>query len=182
MWTMSPYLIAGSLFAIPAEARADGVAIAEKPGHITEATVVVDATPAEIYALVTDYAQWRSVLSDVTSVTVTSGARRNARVLFRSRALAHEVTVVFDNVANDTIRFKGVDGPPGGRASGTYVLRPIDGGRRTQVTARLYLDVVGVPGMFVRDSTLRSMRQAKLRADLMDVAHRFATRDASARP
>ena len=54
-------------------------------------------------------------------------------------------------------------------------MTPIDGGRRTRVVARLYMDVVGMPGLFIRDSTIRDMRQAKLRADLTDLAARFAS-------
>jgi hypothetical protein len=34
----------------------------------------------------------------------------------------------------------------------------------------LFLDVVGPAGVFVTDSKLRRMREAKLRADLTDVA------------
>ena len=160
--------------ALPSAVQADGVALAEKPDHVTVAVITVDATPAQIYDLVSDYANWRTVLTDVTEVKVVSGGPRDAKVRFRSRALDHEVTVQFDNDVDHVIRFRGVDGPPGARASGSYVLEPIDGGTRTQVTATLYVNVVGVVGLFFRDSTLRSMRQAKLRADMTDVARWFA--------
>jgi hypothetical protein len=50
------------------------------------------------------------------------------------------------------------------------VLQPIDNGHRTRVHATFYLDVVGAPGLFVGDGKLRNMREAKLRADLNDVA------------
>jgi len=156
-----------------------GLTLVERPNHVTEGTVTVDATPAEVYALVTDYARWRSVLTDIKSVTVKSGGRRDAKVKFSSRALEHEVTVEFDNEVDRTIRFRGIQGPPGGRASGQFVLQPIDGGKRTLVTASLYMDVVGIPGVFVRDSTIRAMRQAKLRADLTDVAQWFAKQHVS---
>ena len=99
---------------------------------------------------------------------------------FKSNALGHTVTVVFDNDPDRRIAFRGVEGPPGGRARGSYVLTPIDGGKRTQVTAELYLDVVGAPGVFVRDSKIRDMRQAKLRADIQDVLGHFASRGAAA--
>ena len=167
--------IAGTFaaLAIASDAYAD-VTITEKPGHTTEGVVTVDATPSQVYDLVTDYAKWKSILGDVISVTVKSGGRENATVRFKSRTLQHEVTVIFDNIADHRIAFRGIDGPPGGRASGSYTLTPIDGGHRTLVTAELYLDVVGAPSLFVRDRTIRSMRQAKLRADLADVAKHFA--------
>jgi uncharacterized membrane protein len=145
------------------------ISLVTTPGHITEGTVVVDAPPAQVYNLVTDYVRWPSILSDVRSVKVERGGRDNARVRFRSHALEHEVTVQFDNDPGRLIRFKGVKGPPGGRASGSYVLQPIEGGRRTRVVASLYMDVVGIPGLFVSDDKIARMREAKLRADLTDL-------------
>jgi len=168
--------------ATAADTRAQPVTLVEKPGHITEGVVTVDATPAQIYALVTDYANWRALLTDVLAVTVKAGGRADAKVRFRSRTLEHEVTVQFDNDPDHSINFRGIEGPPGGRASGSYWLAPIDGGTRTSITARLYLDVVGLAGVFVSDAKLRKMRQAKLRADLTDVARRFARPQVSAQP
>lgn len=72
------------------------------------------------------------------------------------------------------MRFRGVEGQPGGRAHGEYVLQPIDGGQRTHVVADLYLDVVGIPGWFVSDTQIRSIRRTKLERDLADVARHFA--------
>lgn len=137
--------------------------------------MIVDATPDQIYDLVTDYANWRSVLSDIESVAVVGGDREHAQVRFKSRALQHEVTVQFDNVPGHQIRFQGIKGPPGGRASGLFQLDPIDE-RHTKVTAKLYMDVVGIPSLFVRSSTIRGMREQKLRSDMTDVLRYFASR------
>jgi carbon monoxide dehydrogenase subunit G len=144
--------------------------------------VVINAPPAEVYALVTTYRQWGAVLSDIRSVTVEDGDRDNARVRFKSRALGHTVTVQFNNEPGRSITFRGVEGPPGGRASGEYDLVPIDGGQRTQVTAKLYMDVVGAPGLFVRESKVRGMRRAKLQADMTDIAKYFDARATSQPP
>jgi uncharacterized membrane protein len=180
MWMRAASL---ALVVTSAEAHADELPLTELPDHVTEARLVVDAPPAAVYDFVTTYASWPSILSDISSVAVGQGGREHARVTFRSRSLGHTVTVVFDNVPGRLIRFEGVKGPPGGRARGEYTLTPIDNGRRTQVTARLYMDVVGAPGLFVRDSTVRDMRRAKLRADVSDVARHFQQAAAtSARP
>jgi uncharacterized membrane protein len=152
------------------------VAVHELPDHMTEATITVDASPDEVYALVTDYANWPANFSDIRSVAVESGNRERARVRFSSAALQHDVTVEFDNQPGRLIRFKGVKGPPGGRAHGTYTLTPVDGGKRTRITAQLYMDVSGAASVFVRDSTIRAMRDAKLQADLGDLARHFAKR------
>jgi uncharacterized protein YndB with AHSA1/START domain len=159
---------------VAATSYAEPVALTEKPDHVTEATVTVDAPPDAVYRAVTDYAHWPSLLGDVMSARVESGGRDDARLRFRSRVLEHEVTVVFTNVPDQRIAFRGVEGPPGGRASGTYTLTPIDHGTRTRVTADLYLDVVGVAGWVVRNNKVRTMRRAKLQRDLTDVAGYFA--------
>ena len=176
MRTSSLLRLAGAFAAVTATtARADGIAMTERPGQITEATAIVDATPEQIYDLVTDYANWRSVLSDIQSVQLVAGGRHHAQVRFRSRALEHEVTVQFDNVPGRQIRFQGIKGPPGGRASGEFLLEPIDA-HRTKVTAKLYMDVVGLPSVFVSGSKIRAMREQKLRTDMTDVTRNFAPR------
>jgi hypothetical protein len=169
-----------AMLAATAEAGAAPLPVSVKPGHVTEATVEVDASPAEIYALVTDYARWPATLTDVSGVRVERGGRQDARVRFRSRVLEHEVVVQFENVPDRSIKFVGVEGPRGGRASGTYMLEPLDGGRRTRVVASMYLDVVGVASWFVSDTRTRSMRQAKLRVDLDDVLRAVAARHRAA--
>lgn len=83
------------------------------------------------------------------------------------------MTVQFDNDKDGVIRFRLVDGPRGARATGEYVLEGVDGGKRTRITATLYMNVVGAVGWLVRDTTIRQMRQKKLRTDLEDVARYF---------
>jgi carbon monoxide dehydrogenase subunit G len=166
-----PQIVGGDAPAVAVEARATPFVLVEQPGHITEVTVTLDATPAQIYALVTDYTHWREVFSDITSVTVKSGGRRDAKVQFSSKALVFTVTVEFDNTPDQRISFRGIQGPPGGRAHGSYDLTPVAGG--TRVHAKLFMDVVGVPGLFIGDAKVRAMRQAKLRADITDVMRRF---------
>jgi uncharacterized membrane protein len=174
-------LLAGSFVALlVADARAQPVVLTEKPGHVTEVVVTVDASPAEIYALVTNYARWPSVLTDVSSVKVEAGGARDARVRFRSKALGHEVAVVFDNDPDRAIRFHSVDAPPGAHARGDYLLAPLDGGKRTQVTASFYLDVSWPTSWMISSSTVRGMRRAKLERDTTDVVRWFASARLSA--
>jgi hypothetical protein len=152
----------------------EGIPLVEKPGHITEASLVVDATPQQVYDALTNFTQWRSLFSDVLALEVRPGGREHAQVRFRSRALDRWVTIQFDNTPGQLIRFHNVNNPLGTRARGEYRLTPIDGGRRTHITAWVYLDVVGAPGLFVRSKTIRGFRQAKLEADARDVKRRFA--------
>ena len=130
----------------------------------------VGGSRTRVYVLVTDYKNWRNVFSDVLTVSVKEGTAEDAKVRFKSRALEHTVTVQFDNVPDQLIRFVGIDGPPGGKARGEYLLTPIGDGSRTLVTARLFMDVDGPAALFVREKRLREMRRAKLSADLRDAA------------
>lgn len=157
-----------------APARADEWTLVELGGAQTLGIVEVNAPPSAVYALMTNYQGWPAVLTDVKSAAVKAGGRADARVRFSSRAMKHAVTVQFDNEPDVAVRFRLVDGPSGARATGEYLLDPIDGGRRTRIRVTLYMNVVGVPAWFVRDSTVRAMRQRKLRTDLQDLArHQF---------
>jgi uncharacterized membrane protein len=182
MSTTTRYCAVGAIavLALATDAAGQNVSLTEQPDHVTVATVIVDAPPEQIYALVTDYAHWPQILSDVMSVKVEAGARRDARVRFRSVAFERDVTVAFDNIENREIRFHSVNLIRGAHANGTYVLRPLDGGRRTVVVATLYLHVSWPARLFASAAKVRTMRQAKLRADLRDVAARFALRPQAA--
>lgn len=159
-----------ALTSIANTAPVERVTISEASKTVSKATITVDAPPADIYALMTDYASWRKFLTDIVSVKVESGGRRDARVRMKSRALENTATVAFDNDPGRAVRFKLVDGPPGARATGEYLLVGIDGGKRTRIDATLYMDVVGAVGILVTNKKIRNMRQAKLRADLEDLA------------
>lgn len=165
--------LASSLAILLHATSAADVIIIERGDHWTEGAVTIDASPAEVYALATDYARWRETFSDIEWLKVERGGRDDARVRFRSRAIGHTVTVQFSNIPDRAIRFVGVEGPPGGSAKGEYTIKPLDGGKRSYVSARLYMDVDGVPAMFVTERRVRGYRQAKLRADLGDLARRF---------
>lgn len=179
MWTIrqSAHVLAIAIglviVARGAPAVAEEATLTELGGAKTQGVIVVDASPAKVYTLVTDYENWPNVLTDIKRVDVKSGGRQEAKVWFDSRAMKHGVTVQFDNTKDSVINFRLVDGPRGARATGEYVLEEIDGGKRTKITATLYMNVVGAVGWLVRDKTIRKMRQKKLRTDLEDLARYF---------
>ncbi len=160
-------------WAVVASAHAEPVVVTDKPGHTTEATITVDATPEEVYRVATDYARWPTVLGDVTAGTIQRGGRRDARVKFRSKALGNVVAIQCDNEPDRAIRFRGVDGPPGSHASGEYRFEPIADGR-TRITATFMLHASGIARLFVSGSTVDRMRRAKVESDLGDLARWFA--------
>ncbi|HVK72447.1 MAG TPA: SRPBCC family protein [Kofleriaceae bacterium] len=144
----------------------------ELGGHRTRAEIIVDASPQEVYEVITSYADWDELLGDVASCKVKSGGRENATVQVRSRALGRKLTVTFDNIPDRLIRFRLTDGPRGARVHGSYRITPVGDGR-SRITATLYLDVVGAAGLFVDESDTRPMRQRKLRGELTDLARYF---------
>jgi uncharacterized protein YndB with AHSA1/START domain len=166
--------IVGSLAATVAAAAGEELTLRELPGNITEGTVVINAPPDEVYARATSFEQWPSVFSDVREAHWESGDREHARVRFKSKSFEHSVTVKFDNVPGHLIRFRSVKAPPGARARGEYTLTPIDGGRRTAVVARLYMNVVGPGRLLVSGHKIESMRRLKLTLDLGDTERWFA--------
>jgi hypothetical protein len=172
-------LVAAVAAPVPASASPSATLV-EQPHSVTHGTITVDAPPAVVYALVTDYAAWPSFLHDVEWTKIESGVRRDSRVRMLTHSLGHKVTVVFDNIEDRAIRFKLVDGPPGARASGEYILDPIDNGTRTRIAATVYMDVVGLPSLVVGSSKVRGMRQAKVRGDLEDSAHEIERLHAAA--
>lgn len=165
--------VVAAVLAWPVVVSAQNAVIEESSKTVSSGTIEVDAAPADVYALITDYTAWRRFLTDIVSVSVTSGGRRDAVVRMESRALGHEATLRFDNAPDKAIRFTLIDGPRGARASGEYSLVSINQGTRTRIQAKLYMDVVGVVAIFVTDARIRNMRQAKLRADLEDVSRWF---------
>ena len=137
----------------------------------TEGQVLLGASPEVVYDVVTDYAAWTNVFTDITSVNVKKAGRNDAVVRIKSRAMSHNVTIRFDNEPGRVIRFKLVDAPWGARAAGEFVLEPEGSG--TRVRATLYMDMVGAVGFFVPNNYIRKTREAKLRTDLADLLIRF---------
>lgn len=163
--------LAVAAWAVPAAAQK--ATITELGGDKTQGVIEVNASPDQVFAVMTDYANWRRVFTDYKKVSVKSGDREKSRVWFSSRALKDKATIEFDNEPGRLIRYRLVDGPPGARSNGQYTLTPLDGGKRTRVTEVLYLDVKGAAGLFIRSKTIRSRRQAKVRVDLEDLARHF---------
>lgn len=168
---LRPLIVAFAVALAVAQAApvaAQGLTMRERSADVTEATIIVDAPPQQVYEVTTNYRMWPALFSDIRSVKVQGGTRERARVRFHSHVLDRDVTVQFDNLPGRALRFVAISGAPGGRARGEYVLTPIDGGRRTQVTARLYLKIVGPARLVVSAHDALVMRRAKLRADLTD--------------
>jgi hypothetical protein len=165
-----------AITAVSHVAVGEGLTLHELPGHVTEGTMFLDATPDEVYAHAVAYENWANQFSDIRAVRWEHGDRDHARVRFKSISFDQSITVQFDNVPGRIVRFHSVKAPPGGRARGEYTFTPVDNGRRTAVTARLYMNVVGPPRLLFSANKIRTMRHAKLQIDLQDTQRWFDQR------
>lgn len=164
--------IAGILLAVPARAATPSIRIWDTDSNTSQAFVDLHATPAAIYRVVTDYARWPSLFSDVTRVTVLSGGPANATIEFESQTLDREVTVQFEN-GPENVRFHLVSGPPGVKSRGDFVVEPGPDASTTRVRGTLFMDASFPASLIVSDKKLVWMRQTKLRRDLEDLRKRF---------
>jgi hypothetical protein len=135
----------------------------------TYGSIEVDAPPHVVYRVATNYAAWSELFSDVSEVRVLGPNE----VEFTSRIMKGTVTVQFHNEPGRTIHYDLVH-PSDWVAQGTIELIPLDGGRRTLVRTTQRVEVHNVIGrILVGPATVRARREAKVRADLEDLARRF---------
>jgi polyketide cyclase/dehydrase/lipid transport protein len=158
----------------PSDASAGGptVRVWDVQANVAEAVVDVHASPDAIYRVVTNYAQWPGLFSDVRKVSVLSGGPRDATVRFESQTLERQVTVRFDN-GPDSVRFQLVDGPPGVKSTGKFVVEPGQDPSWTRIRGSLFMDASFPASMFVSAKKLAWMRHTKLSRDLEDLRKRF---------
>jgi uncharacterized membrane protein len=142
-------------------------------GAVTEGEVTVPGTPAEIYAAVTDYARWPAIFSNLRTSTVKSGDAVAATVeTVSTKGKRHTLVFKNDPLAL-VVRFEERGGRAEARAEITF--RSARRAGFTVVRARLYADVHGAAGLFVRDSTIRSKREHKVMGDLSRLHAYFTT-------
>jgi hypothetical protein len=158
----------------PADARvgAAGVAVRAVDGHTSSGEVSLGAPPAEVFAAATDFARWPALLADVEAAEVLAVRDGHTRVRYRSRALARTLTVDVTTEPSRAIRFALVDGPPGARARGEFLLAR-EGEDGTRVTATLRVEVTGAARWLVDPARVRAGRSTKLASDLASLRAAF---------
>lgn len=140
--------------------------------HSTEGAVEIHGTPAEVYAVLTNYPGWPALFSDVSRISVKSGGREDAIAEIGSRAFGHAHTFRFRNQRDRRVHFEAID------AHGISLWGDLEleatGPATTRVRAKLYADATGVAGWFVSEKSLREKRSARLASDLASLRRRFA--------
>ena len=149
---------------------------------ITEAEVDLHARPAVVYRVLTDYAAWASLFSDVVWATQKAGGREDAIVQYKSRTFGKPQHFKFNNRANRLVRYDLVDGPSGVRVWWQVALEPVGDTGVTRVRLRMSVHVGGFYGWFISDGRVRKYRERKVTADINDLARRFPPEPPPSRP
>lgn len=158
-----------------AASAAPTVRVWQTPNNaISEGTVEVHASPASIYAALTDYARWASLFSDVEWVKLKGGGRDDAVLQYKSRTFGKPQSYRFRNVPNRIVRYELIDGPHGVKLQWEAWFEPVEpDSSLTRIRARMYVVVGGVYSWIVSSKTVRKHRESKLRKDLTNLGKRF---------
>lgn len=173
-------IILGSLaVAAPAASAAPGVQVytSANDSDTTEGDAVVDGDPAQIYAVVLDYARWTEVFPNVAKVVVTAKHGVDARVTL-VKPDGNRDNLVFHNQPQARMVYFEDTGNSHATVWGEIVFAPGDVPNTTRVHTRLHADVHGIASLVVSGSDVRRMREQRVERDLMHVRayfHRVST-------
>lgn len=133
----------------------------------------VQATPAELYAIVTDFDRYPEWASDLKAVEVVErdGEGRAAKVRYRAAAFGRstQYTLAYDySGAPDRLAWVQAEGDLTSRLDGEYEFRASDGG--TDVTYHLEVDLkFPLPGFVKQRAAARiistALRELRSRAE-----------------
>jgi hypothetical protein len=146
---------------------------------VTEGETIIAVDPDTAYDTLSDYARWTSVFPDVRQVIVTRASGVDARITFIHRDGNRDNVHFHNQPAARMVWFEDT----GGRAEVWAEIVFFSGDRpgTTRVHSRLYAAVHGIASLVVSDERLRTLREQRVRADLVHVRDYFA-RQVSAAP
>lgn len=139
---------------------------------ITEGETILAADPDTVYRTVTDYARWPAIFPDIRRVIITRQNGVDARVTFIHAAGNRDNVHFHNQPAARMVWFEDT----GGRAEvwAEIVFVPGDRPGTTRAHSRLYVDVHGFASLFVSDRKLRTIRERRVREELMQLRAYFA--------
>jgi len=118
----------------------------------TESSIIVDATPAEVLAVIADlpaYPQWSEGITKVTVLTEAAGRPTTARFELSSGPIRDIYELAYTWDGDEAVHWHLVNGDMLRAMDGSYILRAIEGS--TEVRYRLAVDVkVPMIGMIKR--------------------------------
>ncbi|GAA2412621.1 SRPBCC family protein [Streptomyces glaucosporus] len=121
----------------------------------TRSSIVIEAAPAEVMEVIADFARYPEWTGEVKEAEVLStddrGRAEQVRLLLDAGAIRDEHTLAYDWAGPHEVRWSLVKSQMLRALDGVYSLRALDGGRRTEVTYQLTVDVkIPMLGMIKR--------------------------------
>lgn len=133
-----------------------------------ERTIDIDASPARVMAVITDFPSYPRFLADMKESTVLRTEPNVWVVKFAVQVIRRlEYTLRLERQGDLRVRWTMVEGAFKSNTGG-WDLEPLDGGARTRATYRLDLDI----GMFVPGSVLKTLLERNLPATLASFKQR----------
>jgi ribosome-associated toxin RatA of RatAB toxin-antitoxin module len=121
----------------------------------TRSSITIDAAPAAVMGVIADFGRYPEWTGEVKEAQVLSrdadGRAEQVRLLLDAGAIKDDHTLAYTWISADEVRWSLVKSQMLRTLDGSYALAPLDGGRRTEVTYQLTVDVkIPMLGMIKR--------------------------------
>jgi hypothetical protein len=120
----------------------------------TRSSITIEAAPADVMEVIADFARYPEWTGEVKEAEVLAtgadGRAEQIRLVLDAGAIKDDHTLAYQ-WADDEVRWSLVKSQMLRTLDGSYALRPLDGGTRTEVTYQLTVDVkIPMLGMIKR--------------------------------
>ncbi|WP_078862693.1 SRPBCC family protein [Streptomyces sp. NRRL F-5123] len=121
----------------------------------TRSSITIDAAPAAVMGVIADFDRYPEWTGEVKEAQVLArdakGRAEQVRLLLDAGAIKDDHTLAYTWVSADEVHWSLVKSQMLRTLDGSYALVPLDGGRRTEVTYQLTVDVkIPMLGMIKR--------------------------------
>ncbi|MFE0425954.1 SRPBCC family protein [Streptomyces sp. NPDC058953] len=121
----------------------------------TSSSIIIDAAPAEVMDVISDFDRYPEWTGEVKQAEVVSrdaeGRAEEVRLVLDAGAIKDDHTLAYTWNGPDQVSWTLVKSQMLRAIDGSYTLRPVDGGGKTEVTYRLTVDVkIPMLGMIKR--------------------------------
>ncbi|RSS83434.1 SRPBCC family protein [Streptomyces sp. WAC06614] len=121
----------------------------------TSSTIMIDAAPAAVMAVIADFARYPEWTGEVKEAEVLAtdaqGRAEKVRLLLDAGAIRDDHTLAYTWKGSDEVSWTLATSQMLRQLDGSYRLAPVDGGTRTEVTYQLTVDVkIPMLGMIKR--------------------------------
>jgi ribosome-associated toxin RatA of RatAB toxin-antitoxin module len=121
----------------------------------TRSSITIEAAPAAVMGVIADFGRYPDWTGEVKEAEVLAtddaGRAEQVRLLLDAGAIKDDHTLAYTWIGDNEVRWSLVKSQMLRTLDGSYVLVPLDGGARTQVTYQLTVDVkIPMLGMIKR--------------------------------